>query len=129
LFLILTFFLTFVAAKGLPPLMHFYYAKVVPTTFTRTSGKSVHTNQYSATEHTKALPPDAAAASSPGVYVAYELSPIHVNRVQQREPLLSFVTQVCAIVGGVFAVAGLVDRLVYSGMRHVQAKVEIGKVN
>jgi len=109
--------------------MYLYYAKIVPTSFTKIDGKTIHSNQYSVTEHVKALEVEGLSSSSSGIYLAFELSPIRVSKVEQRQPFLSFLTQVCAIVGGVFAVAGLVDRVVYASVRHVAAKIEIGKVN
>jgi hypothetical protein len=45
----------------------------------------------------------------PGVYFNYEVSPIQAHFEEKRGKHLSFITSVCAIVGGVFTVMGLVD--------------------
>lgn len=45
----------------------------------------------------------------------------------RKKSLASFVTGVCAIVGGVLTVAGLVDRGVYEAERRYQKKVMEGK--
>ena len=46
----------------------------------------------------------------PGVFFNYELSPIRVRIEEKRRPFLHFLTRVCAIVGGVFTIMGVVDR-------------------
>jgi endoplasmic reticulum-Golgi intermediate compartment protein 3 len=40
---------------------------------------------------------------------------------------LHFVTNVCAIVGGVFTVSGILDATVYHGHRLIRKKMELGK--
>ncbi len=53
-----------------------------------------------------------------------ELSPIMVHFTEQRKSLLHFLTQLCAILGGVFTVSGMLDRIVriHSGqMRRLAA--------
>jgi hypothetical protein len=113
--------------------MYMYYVKVIPTKYSSTSGETMSTNQYSVTEHTKTLNLRADATtqkSGPGLYLFYELSPIMVKATQTRPPLLHFITQLCAIIGGVFTVAGMVDRFIYAGMKHMQGRVQLGtKVN
>jgi len=52
-----------------------------------------------------------------------------VRFMEQRKSLFHFLTQVCAIVGGVFTVAGIFDRVIYSGFKRFEAKLEIGKLS
>ena len=47
------------------------------------------------------------------VWLQYELSPITVELSERRQPLSHFVVSICAVVGGVFTVMGLVDGLVH----------------
>lgn len=42
--------------------------------------------------------------------------------MERKVPLSHFVTSVCAIIGGVFTVTGLLDSLVYRGMKHLRTK-------
>ncbi|KAK5664511.1 ER-derived vesicles protein erv46 [Batrachochytrium dendrobatidis] len=44
-----------------------------------------------------------------------------------RKPFTHFLTDLCAIIGGVFTVAGMIDALLFATQRSIQAKVEIGK--
>lgn len=50
-----------------------------------------------------------------------------VNVVEQHRSFLHFLTNVCAIVGGVFTVAGILDSTVYHGHRLIRKKKELGK--
>ena len=40
---------------------------------------------------------------------------------------LPFLTSVCAIVGGVFTMSGLVDAFIYHGQQAIKKKVDLGK--
>lgn len=92
--------------------MHQYYIKVVPTSY-KTLGKPViESNQYSVTEHSRHLSP-ASDRGLPGIYFYYEISPVSAAFEEKRRgSLLRFLTSVCAIVGGLFTVMGLIDTFV-----------------
>jgi hypothetical protein len=38
-------------------------------------------------------------------------------------------TNICAIIGGIFTVAGIIDTLLYHSVKVIQKKIELGKVN
>ena len=42
---------------------------------------------------------------------------------------LHFLTSVCAIVGGVFTVSGIVDAFIYQGEKIIRKKLELGKLS
>eukprot|EP01038_Epipyxis_sp_PR26KG_P008155 gene8155-11037_t len=93
--------------------MYQYYIKVVPTKY-KPLGKSVEvieSNQYSVTEHMSHLAP-GSGRGLPGVYFNYEMSPIQAMFEEKRGGLLSFITSVCAIIGGIFSVMGLLDKII-----------------
>ncbi len=50
-----------------------------------------------------------------------------VKIVEHSSSFLSFLTSVCAIVGGVFTVSGIVDAFVYTSTRLIKKKMELGK--
>ena len=83
-----------------------YYIKIVPTTYEPYWGSPVHTNQYSYTELFRTT---SELDKLPAVYFHYELSPIMARVSESRQTYSSFLTGLCAIVGGVFTVAGMVD--------------------
>lgn len=57
----------------------------------------------------------------------YPPPPPQVKIVEHGSSFLSFLTSVCAIVGGVFTVSGIVDAFVYTGTRMIKKKMELGK--
>ncbi|KAI5084366.1 hypothetical protein GOP47_0000535 [Adiantum capillus-veneris] len=106
--------------------MYQYFIKVVPTVYKDIRGQKIQTNQFSVTEHFKTVEV-GMGRSLPGVFFFYDLSPIKVNFNQRTTPFLHFLTNVCAIVGGVFTVFGIIDAFVYHGHRVIKKKIEIGK--
>ncbi|XP_051139244.1 uncharacterized protein LOC127257024 [Andrographis paniculata] len=109
-----------------PNAMYEYFLKVVPTVFTDVDGHTIYSNQFSVTEHVKGG--EAGQLQSiPGVFFFYDLSPIKVTSIETYFPFLHFLTNVCAIVGGVFTVSGIIDSFVYHGHNAIKKKMEIGK--
>ena len=49
----------------------------------------------------------------PGVWFKYDFSPIMVRLVETRRSFLQFLTSACAILGGVFALSGVIDAIVF----------------
>jgi hypothetical protein len=88
---------------------------------------AVATNQFSVTDHFKQV--DAAAGQHlPGVFFFYDLSPIKVELKEKRHSILHFLTSVCALVGGLFTVSGIVDATVYHGHKAIKKKIDLGKM-
>lgn len=106
--------------------MYQYFIKVVPTVYKDIRGQKIQTNQFSVTEHFRTVEA-GMGRSLPGVFFFYDLSPIKVNFNQTKTSFLHFLTNVCAIVGGVFTVFGILDAFVYHGHRVIKKKIEIGK--
>ena len=72
--------------------------------------------------------PTALQRGLPGVFFFYDLSPIMVTFQEKKNSFLHFVTGLCAIVGGVFTVTGLVDSTIYTGQR-IAKKIQMGKMS
>ena len=83
-----------------------YYIKIVPTTNEPLRGEPLFTNQFSYTELFRTT---SEVEKLPAVYFHYELSPIMAKVSETRKSYSSFLTGLCAIVGGVFTVASMVD--------------------
>ena len=91
-----------------------YFVKVVPTTYTFLDGTSLSTNQYSVTEHNHHVELASAAPNGlPGFFVLYDMSPITVRFTEVRKSFMHFLTNVCAIIGGVITVASVLDSIIY----------------
>jgi len=106
--------------------MYQYFVKIVPTTYKSLDGNILNTNQFSVTEHFKSLQGESSHGL-PGVFFMYELSPIMVEFKEQKKSFAHFLTGVCAIIGGVFTVAGIIDSFIYQGMKSLKKKMELGK--
>ena len=62
----------------------------------------------------------------PAAKVSYTLSPIQIVVRQSRKAFYHFMTTLCAIIGGVFTVAGILDGLFHNTVK-LAKKVELGK--
>lgn len=94
-----------------------YYVKVVPTTYRKLGGRVLHSCQYSVTEAVRTIDADAGRSMEfvlPGVFFIYDISPIKVSYEESRTSFWAFITSLCAIIGGVYVVAGMVDAALYS---------------
>jgi len=105
-----------------------YFVKIVPTIYESLDGNTINTNQFSVTEHIKPLR-DQQEGGLPGVFIMYDLSPIMVKFTERTKSFAHFLTGVCAIIGGVFTVAGIIDSLIYNSMRSLGKKIELGKAH
>eukprot|EP00271_Cylindrocystis_brebissonii_P017873 TRINITY_DN4849_c0_g1_i2.p1 TRINITY_DN4849_c0_g1~~TRINITY_DN4849_c0_g1_i2.p1 ORF type:complete len:328 (+),score=44.75 TRINITY_DN4849_c0_g1_i2:107-1090(+) len=77
---------------------------------------------YDYTSHSHTL-------QTPNVPVArfhYELSPMQILISEDRRSFSHFITNLCAIIGGVFTVAGILDSVLH-GAATVLKKVQLGK--
>lgn len=105
-----------------------YFLKVVPSAYTDIRNHTIYSNQYSVTEHFKGSNIEQGR-NLPGVFFFYDLSAIKVVYAEERSSFVHFLTGVCAIVGGVFTVSGILDSFVYHGERVIRKKMELGKLN
>ncbi|XP_051126626.1 uncharacterized protein LOC127248367 [Andrographis paniculata] len=88
-----------------------YYIKIVPTEYKYISKEVLPTNQFSVTEYFS--PIDESGKAWPAVYFLYDLSPITVTIREERRNFLHFVTRLCAVLGGTFALTGMLDKWTY----------------
>ncbi|CAN0243892.1 endoplasmic reticulum-Golgi intermediate compartment protein 3-like isoform X1 [Lampetra planeri] len=108
-------------------MMFQYFVKIVPTVYVKLNGEALRTNQFSVTKHEKVANGLAGDQGLPGVFVSYELSPMMVRFTEKQRSFTHFLTGVCAIIGGVFTVAGLIDSMIYHSARAIQKKIDLGK--
>ncbi|KAI7729959.1 hypothetical protein M8C21_028727 [Ambrosia artemisiifolia] len=106
--------------------MYQYFIKVVPTVYTPLRGTVIRSNQFSVTEHYKG--PEVRKNSLPGIFFFYDLSGIKVNFTETHTSFLHFLTNICAIVGGIFTVAGIFDSFVYHSQKALKKKRDLGKL-
>lgn len=88
-----------------------YYIKIVPTEYRYLSKEVLPTNQFSVTEYFVAM--KDSDRSWPAVYFLYDLSPITVTIREEKRSFTHFITRLCAVLGGTFALTGMLDRWMY----------------
>lgn len=105
--------------------VYMYYIKVIPTVFSRPGSDNVTTNQYSVTrQYRPAVVNGQRQNVLPGLFFVYDVSPFMIRLTASYTPLVSVLTNLCAILGGVIAAATLVDQVLY---RMSKAAKGIGK--
>lgn len=129
--------------------MYKYFIKVVSTDVHYLNGSTLKTNQYASTFHEQEFPPNsqnlAGAAhmsmymtlmlirswcASVGIFFNYDISPMIVTyRQSPRKPLSAFLTDLCAIVGGVLTIAAILDGLIWQAEHRLRHKMDIGKAS
>ena len=82
--------------------------QIVPTSYKGlNSNEEINVYQYTASFN------QVQSQMLPAIYFRFDLSPITVKYWQYKDDFSHFVVQICAIVGGVFAVTGILDALLY----------------
>ncbi|CAG9784479.1 unnamed protein product [Diatraea saccharalis] len=104
-----------------------YYLKIVPTMYVKLDKSVLYTNQFSVTRHQKSVSNVNSESGMPGAFFSYELSPLMVKYTEKERSIGHFATNICAIIGGVFTVAGIFDTLLYHSLNAFQNKILLGK--
>ncbi|XP_059372462.1 endoplasmic reticulum-Golgi intermediate compartment protein 1 [Carassius carassius] len=106
---------------------HDYILKIVPTVYEDLGGKqrfsyqyTVANKEYVAYSHTGRI--------IPAIWFRYDLSPITVKYTERRQPFYRFITTICAIIGGTFTVAGIIDSCIFTASE-AWKKIQIGKMS
>lgn len=93
---------------------HDYIMKIVPTIYQALDGTLMYPFQFTFA-HREYSPFRNQGYNIPAtIWFRYELNPITVKYTEYRQPIYHFLTTVCAIVGGTFTVAGIVDSLLFT---------------
>lgn len=92
-----------------------YFIKTVPTTYQFENGILLNnTYQYSVTKSIKTISSSINANKLlPGLFFNYEFSPIMIKFIEKQKSLTHFITSCCAIIGGLFTIAGLCDSFIF----------------
>ncbi|KAK7405080.1 hypothetical protein VNO78_06264 [Psophocarpus tetragonolobus] len=98
-----------------------HYIQIVKTEVVDRTGYKL-IEEYEYTAHSSV----AHSADIPVAKFHLELSPMQVLITENQKSFSHFITNVCAIIGGVFTVAGILDSILHNTIR-VMKKVELGK--
>ena len=99
-----------------------HHVNVMPTTFTSSWFTTpVETYQFTSTSHSRTK--DAL----PSLIISYDVSPIQVRITAAHQPVSGFIVNLCAVIGGAFAIFGILDGIVFEGGNVVRKKLQMGK--
>ncbi|XP_003743580.1 endoplasmic reticulum-Golgi intermediate compartment protein 1 [Galendromus occidentalis] len=107
---------------------HDYVMKIVPTVYELSSGDSLVGYQYTHAHKSYITLSFSAGRIIPAIWFKYDLNPITVRYHRRTQPLYSFLTNVCAIVGGTFTVVGIINSICFTA-GEVFRKFEMGKLS
>ncbi|CAH2053206.1 unnamed protein product [Thlaspi arvense] len=101
-----------------------HYLQIVKTeVITRKSGQEHSViEEYEYTAHSSV----AQTYYLPAAKFHFELSPMQIMITENPKSFSHFITNLCAIIGGVFTVAGILDSIFHNTVRMIK-KVELGK--
>lgn len=104
-----------------------YTLRIVPTVIDKIDGKRITTYQYTYA-YKDFLGYMGGRKSTPASWFRYEISPLTVKYTQKRQPFYRFITTICAVIGGTFTVAGILDSMIFGAQQMVK-KAQIGKLS
>ena len=93
-----------------------YRLQVVPTTGFDDQGKRVNGNQYAASFSERPIL-KTVSKKHPGIAFAFETSAIAVRIWKRYHPMVRWLTQMLAVMGGGFTIGGLVDSFIFNVQR------------
>uniref|UniRef100_A0A915Q235 Endoplasmic reticulum-Golgi intermediate compartment protein 1 n=1 Tax=Setaria digitata TaxID=48799 RepID=A0A915Q235_9BILA len=106
---------------------HDYVLKIVPSVYENINGNKKYSYQYTYA-HKEYVTYHYSGKLIPALWFRYELQPITIKYTERRQPLYAFITSICAVVGGTFTVAGIIDSSLFS-LTELYRKHQLGKLN
>lgn len=100
-----------------------HYLKVIPTTYKFADNDELDSYTYTVNNR------QTIRGYSPTAVFSFDFSPLRVAIVEERTDLATFLTQVCAIIGGVFTVVGLIDASLFHASDLLAKKMQLGKAS
>jgi len=102
-----------------------YVMKIVPTIVENSMGAQAIAYQYTFAFR-KYISFGHGGRVVPALWFKYDLAPLTVKYSHKRPPFYTFLTTICAIIGGTFTVAGIIDSFIFTGLE-IFKKFELGK--
>ncbi|PKI85270.1 hypothetical protein MVES_001162 [Malassezia vespertilionis] len=116
--------------------MYQYFLKVIPTSIRHINGKHLTTYVYSVAHNERDLRPEDTSLQHetdnksdgvitrnmqgvPGLFFNYDIAPLTLVQTETRHSFWHFISNLFAIIGGIFTIAGLLDALIYRGRKQL----------
>ena len=110
-----------------PFMTYEHFARVVSTTFKYLNGVdfpayefSVSSNSFTHGKDTVEADPSEHERALPSVAFRYDLSPLQIFITETRMGIGQYVVILCAIIGGVYTIAGILDGVLLTGTQVVK---------
>ena len=94
-----------------------YYLNIVPTTYIDLNNNKYHLHQFTSNKNLV-----KSGMLIPTIYFRYDTSPILVKFTQYKPNRFKAIINVCAIFGGMFTIAGILDTIILKFARNVNLK-------
>lgn len=104
-----------------------YHINIVPTRFFSRRGIEINTFKFTPVFTQKLITEDKSI-DVPGIFFKYDIAPLSVISKETSYSVWQLITSVCAIVGGAFTCASLVDQFFFQALSTLEGKRRIGKV-
>lgn len=103
-----------------------YYLNVVPSEYTLLNNTTHSVYQYVKAVSSKDV--HLQHNEIPYVQFNYTISGAMLKYQQYEQSFVHFLTQILAIIGGIFTVAGIIDSIIYSSLGKLLEKAELNKL-
>lgn len=114
---------------------HFQYdIHVIPSRYQSEGEDAIVSHQYSVTEYVKSIDQRQRHQElvAVGLWANYDFTPFEVRVTRSRKSFMHFLTECCAILGGIFAFTGMLDNFSYrinkSMVRRTKNKAGAGQL-
>lgn len=100
-----------------------YYLKIVPTSYETLGHNTTNVFQFTASSN------QVPRSYAPSIYFRYDFSPVSVLfHDEMQQSFLQFLIHICAIIGGVFSAAGMLNAVVNRTVHLMVQKDQVGKL-
>ena len=110
---------------------HEHYMKILPTRHWLSDQVAVESFRYTTNSHATTLKKNSNNNNDDDVKrevrITYDISPLVVEYRDETVPFYHFMTNLCAVIGGVYALIGFADMVVYYFSGVQREKVSLGK--
>jgi hypothetical protein len=109
---------------------HFQYdIHVIPTRYQSEGEDEITSHQYSVTEYVKSIDQRSRHQElvAVGLWANYDFTPFEVKVTRSRKSFMHFLTECCAILGGIFAFTGMLDNFSYRINKSMARRSKSGK--
>lgn len=104
-----------------------YFIKIVPTEVRTYAAGNIDTYQFSVTQRNRTINHSKGSHGVPGIFVKYDLNALKIRVVEKHRPFSQFLIRLCGIVGGIFAVSGMLHNWTEFFVEVFCCKFKLGK--